>query len=196
MTYIIVGLGNPGEDYVDTPHNTGRIVLECFMQEKSFSDWEKKKELKANVSKGKIEKKSVTLVEPDNYMNNSGKSLVKLIKNKKQAEQLVIIYDDIDLPLGTLKISFNRGSGGHKGVESIVKSIKTRAFIRIRVGIAPTTPAGVIKKPKGEDAVGDYILKKFSKKHREQLDQAILRAVSAVETIICHGKEQAMTDWN
>jgi len=196
MTYIIVGLGNPGEDYIDTPHNTGRIVLEHFRQKKCFSDWQIKKEIKASVSKGKVEKHSVTLVEPDNYMNNSGKSLTTLIKNTKQAERLVVVYDDIDLPLGALKISFNRGSGGHKGVESIIKSIKTRAFIRIRVGIAPISSTGVIKKPKGEDAVGHYILKKFSKKYQEQLDQAIPQVVSAIETIICYGKERAMADWN
>jgi len=196
MTYIIVGLGNPGEDYVDTPHNTGRTILERFQQEKCFSDWIKKKELKASVSKGKIEKKSVMLIEPENFMNNSGKSLIKLVNTKKHAEQLVVVYDDIDLPLGTLKISFNRGSGGHKGVESIIKSIKTRAFIRIRVGIAPTTPAGKIKKPKGADAVGHYILKKWTTKQRCQLDQIISRAVSAIETIICYGKEQAMMKWN
>ena len=83
-------------------------------------------------------------------MNNSGKSLFPLIKSKKTAEQLVVVYDDLDLPLGTLKVSFNRGSGGHRGLDSIIKALKTREFTRIRIGTSSATPSGKIKKPIGE----------------------------------------------
>ena len=81
-------------------------------------------------------------------MNKSGLSLKSAITNKKKAENLVVIYDDLDIPLGKFKISYGRGSGGHKGVESIARSIKTKDFIRIRVGIAPATPSGKVKSPK------------------------------------------------
>ena len=91
------------------------------------------------------EKETLLLVEPDNFMNNSGKSIVSFVKNKKQAAQTVVIYDDLDLPVGTFKISFNRGSGGHRGLD-LSFALKTREFVRIRVGISPTTPSGKLKK--------------------------------------------------
>ncbi|MEK7115460.1 MAG: aminoacyl-tRNA hydrolase, partial [Patescibacteria group bacterium] len=115
MNYIIAGLGNPGEEYINSRHNVGRMFVEYLRKKEGFLEWREDKKLKAATSEGKIGKGKVLLVEPNNFMNNSGKSLLPLVKNKKQAEQLVIIYDDLDLPLGTLKISFNRGSGGHRG---------------------------------------------------------------------------------
>ena len=201
MTYIIVGLGNPGPDYEQTRHNTGRMVLEYLQKEKGFSAWENRKELKARISEGELNKDNLLLVEPDNYMNNSGKSLEKLVKNSDQdlhkwVKSLIVVYDDIDLPLGKLRISFDRGSGGHRGVESIIKSIKTRAFIRVRIGITPMSPSGVIKKPKGEVAVERHILKKFTKSERIKLDPVIKDAASAIETIICSGLDVSMRQWN
>ena len=202
MTYIIVGLGNPGPDYEQTRHNTGRMVLEYLQKEKGFSAWENRKELKARISEGELNKENLLLVEPDNYMNNSGESIKKLLKDEKegppplQAERLIVVYDDIDLPLGKLRISFDRGSGGHRGVESIIKSIKTRAFIRVRVGITPVSPSGVMKKPKGEVAVERHILKKFTKSERIKLDPVIKDAASAIETIICSGLDVSMRQWN
>ena len=209
MTYIIAGLGNPEPDYTDTRHNVGRMILEGLKKEKGFSDWEKKKELKALVSEGKLGGENVLLIEPDNYMNNSGESFIKLIKikkkpslfkkytcNREQAEHLVVVHDDIDLPTGALRISFNRGSGGHKGVESIIKNIKTRAFVRVRVGIAPVTPEGVARKPEGEDAVVRYVLKKFTETERKKIDQVTKNAASAIETIISDGRDKAMGEWN
>ena len=203
MDYIIVGLGNPESDYANTRHNAGRMVLEYFRSEKGFPEWENRKELKARVSVGELEKEPVVLVEPDNYMNNSGESLEKLVRSEKeaclpdrQAERLIVVHDDIDLPIGALRISFDRGSGGHRGVESVVRSIKTRAFTRIRVGIAPVSPEGVIRKPEGKDAVVRYVLKKFTETEREKFDQVTKNAVSAIETIISDGRDKAMGDWN
>ena len=209
MTYIIAGLGNPEPDYTDTRHNVGRMVLEDLKKEKGFSDWGKRKDLKALVSEGELGGEKVLLVEPDNYMNNSGESFRKLIKIDKEkslldkyirdyegVEHFIVVHDDIDLPTGALRISFDRGTGGHKGVESIIKNIKTRAFVRVRVGIAPVTSEGVARKPIGENAVEKYVLKKFTKEDREKIDKTIKKAVSAIETIISDGRDKAMGEWN
>ena len=196
MDYIIVGLGNPEPDYANTRHNAGRMVLEYFRSEKGFPEWENRKELKARVSVGELEKEPVVLVEPDNYMNNSGESLEKLVRSEKEVERLIVVHDDIDLPIGALRISFDRGSGGHRGVESVVRSIKTRAFTRIRVGIAPVSSEGAIRKPEGKDAVVRYVLRKFTETEREKIDQVTKNAASAIETIISDGRDKAMGEWN
>ncbi len=106
------------------------------------------------------------------------------------------MYDDIDLPLGTLKISFNRGSGGHRGVESVIKSVKTKAFIRLRVGVAPTTPSGKIKKPKGEQKILDFLMGDFKPKERDVLKKTSKKVVEALEMIVLEGKEKAMGKFN
>ena len=196
MNYIIVGLGNPEPDYADTRHNAGRMVLEYLKNEKGFPEWENRKEIKARTSVGELGKEPVFLVEPDNYMNNSGESLGKLVKDEKNLERLIVVHDDIDLPIGALRISFDRGSGGHRGVESIVRSLGTYAFTRIRVGIAPVSLEGVIRKPEGERAVERYVLKKFIETERKKIDQVTKNAVSAIETIISDGRAKAMGEWN
>ena len=209
MTYIIAGLGNPEPDYTDTRHNAGRMVLEHLKKGKRFSEWENRKDFKALISEGELGGENVLLVEPDNYMNNSGESFRKLIKIDKEkslldkyvrnyegVEHFIVVHDDIDLPIGVLRISFNRGTGGHKGVESIIKNIKTRAFVRVRVGIAPVTLEGVARKPIGENAVEKYVLKKFTKTEREKIEKTIKEAVSAIETIISDGRDKAMGKWN
>jgi PTH1 family peptidyl-tRNA hydrolase len=189
--YIIAGLGNPGEEYNDTRHNVGRIVLEDFRKKNDFPDWEEKKKGKILHTEGKIGKYKIFLVEPNNFMNNSGKSLASVVTSVRKAEQLIVVYDDIDLPLGTLKISFGRGSGGHNGVESIIKSLKTKAFIRLRIGIAPTTPSGKIKKPKGEKKVLDFLMGDFNTKEREVLKKIFKKTTQALEMIVVDVKDKA-----
>src|SRR3989344_3878760 len=146
--FIIVGLGNPGEEYENTRHNTGRMFAEHFIKTHNFSELKEDKKLKAITSTGEIKKEKIIFVLPETFMNKSGISVKPLITSTKKAEALIVAHDDIDLPLGTLKITFGRGSGGHKGIESIMRAIKTKDFVRIRIGIAPTTPSGKIKKPK------------------------------------------------
>jgi peptidyl-tRNA hydrolase, PTH1 family len=173
--YIVVGLGNPGTEYRHTRHNVGRVSAELVEQ----------KELKG-----------VKVIHPDTYMNRTGGAVLKAVKSKKAAEKLVVIYDDLDLPLGSFKISYNRSSGGHRGVESIIKALKTKEFIRIRVGISPTTPKGNLKKPKGEDAVQKFILTDFKKNEEEVLKKVYKQVVSAVEMIVEGGLSVAMTKFN
>ena len=111
--YTIIGLGNPGVEYEKTRHNTGKMAVDAL----------ESKNVKAKY------------IHQDTFMNKSGSAVAKVVKSKKAAEKLIVIYDDLDLPLGTMKISFNRGSGGHKGLESVVRAVKTKEFIRIRIGI-------------------------------------------------------------
>ncbi len=196
MPYIIVGLGNPGEEYEGTRHNTGRIFLDAFLEQFEFPEWKSDKKLGALISKNKIGKESVTLLEPEGFMNNSGKSLKPLALSPKQIEKLVVIYDDLDLALGTFKISFNRGSGGHRGIESLIKALKTRAFIRVRVGISPSTPKGKVKKLKGEEAVVKFILGKFKKDELDELKKLKKKICPAMEQIVLEGREKAMGEWN
>lgn len=204
MSYIILGLGNPGEEYEETRHNTGRIILESFRKRNDFSDWEADKKLKALVSEGEVKpldkargkKEKVMLVEPETFMNSSGKSVAPIIKTKKAAEKLVVVHDDLDIPLGSMKISFNRGSGGHNGIESIKRAVKTEGFIRLRIGISSSTPSGKLKKPKGEKAVQGFILGKFKPKEMEILKKVGKRASEALVMIVTEGRERAMGEFN
>jgi PTH1 family peptidyl-tRNA hydrolase len=189
MQYVIVGLGNPGEEYVDTRHNAGRMVLEVFRKKNDFPEWATDKSLKARVSKGVFGKDKIVLLEPDNFMNVSGKSVTPFIKNAKDAERTIVVYDDLDLPLGTMKISFNRSSGGHRGVESIIKALKTPAFARLRVGICPTTPTGKPRKPKGEDAILDFIVGPFKKPEMEVMKKVTKKGADALALILSEGRE-------
>lgn len=173
---LVVGLGNPGKEYEGTRHNTGRILV--GMIEK------------------KLEGKRIKFLTPDNFMNNSGKAVAPLIKSKKDLKDLVVIYDDIDLPIGKMKISFNRSSGGHNGLGSVIKALKSEEFLRIRVGISPATPKGVVKKPKGEKAVLNFLLGEFKKPELETLKKLSKKIAEAVEMIFSEGSNKAMSLYN
>lgn len=196
MQYVIVGLGNPGEEYTQTRHNVGRMVLEQFRKKNNFPEWSLDKSAKALVSKGAFGKDKIILLEPDNFMNVSGKSVAPFVANAKEAERTIVVYDDVDLPLGTMKISFNRSSGGHKGVESIIKALKTREFARLRMGICPMTPSGKPRKPKGEEAVLEFIVGPFKKAEQEVMTKAVKQGADALALILTEGREKATGEVN
>src|SRR3989344_4947117 len=196
MSYIIVGLGNPGEEYESTRHNTGRIILEVCRKKFEGSEWKLDKKSNALVSGAKIGKAKVLLVMPEGMMNNSGKSLKPLITSVKKTEELVVIHDDIDLPLGRLKIIFDRGSGGHRGIDSIIKNLKTQKFGRIKVGIAATTPKGKAKKPKDEAGIIKLILGKFKDPELVQIKKEAKKIAEALEVMVNESREKAMTLFN
>lgn len=191
INYIIVGLGNPGEEYVETRHNLGRMVLDAFVKKNNFSAWKINKKFNSLTTEGKIGKNKALLLKPETFMNKSGEAVKSLIKTKKSAETFVVIHDDLDLSLGKIKISFNKSSGGHKGVESIMRAIKTEAFIRLRLGISGETAGGKIKKPQGEEKVIDTILGEFKKSEADDLKKIIKKSVLALEMIIATGWEKA-----
>jgi peptidyl-tRNA hydrolase, PTH1 family len=190
IKYTIVGLGNPGEEYIGTRHNVGRMVLDSFVKVYKLKDWQENKKLKALLTEGKIGKSTALLLKPETFMNKSGDSVKSIITSKKKAETLVVIHDDLDLPLGKIKISFNKSSGGHKGVESIMRAIKTESFIRLRLGISGETASGKIKKPQGEEKVIDAILGEFKKSEVDELKKIIKKSVSALELVIEYGWEK------
>ena len=143
-----------------------------------------------------IGKTAVVLVAPDTFMNKSGAAVIKYVKSQKAAERMVVIYDDLDLPLGGLKLSFNRGSGGHRGVESIMKTVKTKKFTRVRIGVSPETPGGKLKKPQGEEEVVKFILSKFKPAELAELKKIFKKVSEALETIVAEGPQIGMNRFN
>jgi PTH1 family peptidyl-tRNA hydrolase len=166
---IIVGLGNPDDKYKNTRHNIGRDFVESFRKKNKFEDWNFHKKSNSLISEGDFDGEKITLVLPQTYMNDSGKAVMHFVKTKKQAGETLILHDDLDLGVGKLKISFNKNSGGQKGVESIINLIKTKEFPRLRIGIAPVTPSGKVKKVSGEEAVVKHVLTKFKPSELETL---------------------------
>ena len=170
-----MGLGNPGDEYVGTRHNVGRDFL-----------------LALDPSGGG-QAKNVKVLLPDVFMNDSGKAVQKFVGEKvsaKALEQLVVVHDDLDLPLGKVKLSFGSGPGGHRGVLSIQKALKTKDFVRVRVGISPATPSGKLKKPAAESVV-DFVLGKFKPGEQEKLKKARTLVKGALELLVTLGREKA-----
>ncbi len=193
--YIIVGLGNPGAEYTETRHNIGRMVLDALIKKNKFEGLDKNKKINALTTEVKIGKEKVLILAPETFMNKSGAAVLPLVKTKKAAEQLIVVRDDLDLPLGRMKITFNRSSGGHRGVESIVKSIKTEAFVQVKVGISPSTASGKLKKPTGDNVL-DFIIGNFKKPEMEKVKKIAKTAAEAVEMIVADGRESAMGEFN
>jgi PTH1 family peptidyl-tRNA hydrolase len=143
-----------------------------------------------------VGKAATILVLPDTFMNKSGNAVVKFVKSVKAGEKLIVVQDDLDLPLGKIKICFDRGSGGHKGIESIMRAIKTKRFWRIRVGVTPATASGKLKKPDGEDAVSDFIVGAFKTVELEEVQKIAKRVSKAIEVAITEGPMKAMNAFN
>ncbi len=196
MPYIIAGLGNPGEEYVLTRHNTGRIVLDHIRKEYDGDEFEFNKKLNALVSEAVISKEKVVLIAPETFMNNSGKSVMQAVKNPKAAQKLIVIYDDFSLPIGRIKISYDRSSGGHNGLESVIKCLKTTAFTRIRVGTASANSKGEAKVPHGEAVIERFILGKFKDEEIKAVKKVAKTAAEAVACFIKEGREKAMSVYN
>lgn len=198
--YVIVGLGNPGVEYENTRHNIGRMLVTDFCCAQNMPEFVFDKKSNALLSEGKIgtgkKAQKVVALLPETFMNKSGNTVAKFVKSKKAAEMLVVVHDELDLPLGRAKISFNKSSGGHRGVESIKKAVATEAFVRIRIGISPVTPSGKLKKPTGEKVVNDFILGTLSKRDQEALSKVSKNFNDALSLLISEGRDRAMNEWN
>lgn len=192
MSIVIVGLGNPGKEYEHTRHNAGRMAVELLAKQEGFDDFVLKKGADALITEGKIGKEKVTLALPETFMNKSGKSVAALVKSVKAAKQLVVIHDDLDLPLGTIKMVFARGAGGHKGVESVMRAIKTEEFARIRIGISGEGKHHQAKKVHGEEKVLKHVIGKF-KPAEEAMVKKILKKVAEAARIFTTDGVQAAT---
>lgn len=196
MAWVIIGLGNPGEEYTHTRHNAGRMALDALAKKHGASDWKPHKASNSLTSGITIGRNVAALVLPETYMNKSGAAAAKFIKSVKAAEKLVVVYDDLDLPIGKIKVSFDRGSGGHKGIESIVRALKTKKFTRIRIGISGETAKGDTKKPQGEKDVEKHILGKFKPSEMDELKKVFKKTNEAIECIVDEGYVIAMNRFN
>jgi PTH1 family peptidyl-tRNA hydrolase len=188
---LIVGLGNPGRKYAHNRHNVGFQCLERLAQAHGFSfargALSKGRRAKASVALGKIAKVGVVLARPLTYMNLSGQAVRQLANSYKLAsEDILVIYDDLDLPLGTIRLRPEGGSGGHKGMRSIIEALGSQAFPRLRVGIG---------RPPGNDAVG-YVLSDFTADEQITLESVYEKVVAAVELFLREGIEAAMNIYN
>lgn len=195
MAYIIAGLGNPGPEYENTRHNAGRMILDILRREYG-GDFVFDKKLNSLVCKSKIGKEKAVLVAPETFMNLSGKALAPIVKGEKAAKKLIVIYDDFSLPIGRIRISFNRSSGGHNGLESIIKSVKTKAFIRFRIGTASENSKGNAKLINGEDKIEKFILGKFKDEELKTLKKVGKTVSEAVQVLTKEGMEKAMSIYN
>ncbi|NWF76580.1 MAG: aminoacyl-tRNA hydrolase [Nitrospirae bacterium] len=182
--WIIAGLGNPGRKYHRTRHNVGFLVADELSSRYKI-DLRKKEDYK--IGRGSINKEDVILIEPLLFMNMSGKVIEYIIKKFDiQPEKTIIIHDDIDMQTGKIRIRKTGSSGGHKGVESIIQSIRSKDFIRIKIGVG--REQGV--------PVEEYVLSKFNKQEMCFIKEAIQKAADAVVVIISEGVNKAMNRFN
>ncbi len=185
--YLIVGLGNPSREYVHTRHNVGFEVINILADRFDIqTDYIKHK---AICGKGVIEGNKVMLAMPQTYMNNSGESLRELVSYYKIdiPTQLIVIYDDINLDPGRIRIRKAGSAGGHNGMKSIISALSSDQFMRVRVGVGD--------KPKGYD-LADYVLGHFTNEERELMDTAFIDAANAVVAIMNDGIDAAMNRFN
>ncbi len=185
VDWLVVGLGNPGEEYAGSPHNIGFMVIDRLAE--GCGGRVKRKSSQALVGQVSIGDVAVLLAKPQTYMNLSGDAVNPLLKkNELTADRLVVVYDDHDLPWQALRIRRGGSAGGHHGMESVIERLGTKEFTRVRLGI----DFG------GGRADPDYLLKPFRREQRSQLDDFLDYAAQAVGSIISEGVEKAMTRFN
>lgn len=192
--HVIVGLQNPGEEYENTRHNAGALAVRAFREEYRLPEMVSSASYVGELSEGIIGGHDVRILLPTTFMNSSGTAVKKAMIGEPDAS-LVVVYDDLDIPLGSFKISHGRGSGGHNGVESVMHSVGSKDFTRVRIGIAPVSFFGTVKKPKGE-RVSKFVLQEFSRRERAKLDAVMPKVVSALHMLVTKGRHTAMTEFN
>jgi len=179
---VLVGLGNPGRNYSDTKHNFGFWVLDKFAEKRS---------LKFQAGKGDyllVKSNDIALIKPTTYMNNSGMAVADYCRYfQNTPEELLVVYDDIDLPLGTLRFKPNGGSGGHKGMESIIYQLESEDFNRLRIGISAENEMGPSER---------YVLSPFPKDWKEKINEMIEKACDGIDYFLTHDMKETMNKFN
>ena len=179
---VLVGLGNPGRNYSDTKHNFGFWVLDKFAEKRS---------LKFQAGKGDyllVKSNDIVLVKPTTYMNNSGIAVADYCRYFQiTLEELLVVYDDIDLPLGTLRFKPSGGSGGHKGMESIIYQLESEDFNRLRIGISAENEMGPSER---------YVLSPFPKDWKEKINEMIEKACDGIDYFLTHDMNETMNKFN
>ena len=179
---VLVGLGNPGRNYSDTKHNFGFWVLDKFAEKRS---------LKFQAGKGDyllVKSNNIALVKPTTYMNNSGIAVADYCRYFQiTLKELLVVYDDIDLPLGTLRFKPSGGSGGHKGMESIIYQLESEDFNRLRIGISAENEMGPSER---------YVLSPFPKDWEEKINEIIEKACDGIDYFLTHDMKETMNKFN
>lgn len=185
--YIIVGLGNPGKEYVNTRHNIGFDVIDKLAEQENIGVLEKKH--KALIGKGYVAGQKCILAKPCTFMNLSGESVRELVDYYKVDEmtELIVISDDISLDVAKIRVRKKGSAGGHNGLKNIIQHLGHDTFCRVKMGVG--------EKPKGYD-LADYVLGHFSKEERKKMDDAAERATEAIRTMITQGADSAMNQFN
>ena len=185
MDFLIVGLGNPGAEYENTPHNLGFMVIDRLAESNAIRVV--RKENMSLVGLGELKQKQAALAKPQTYMNLSGPSVKGLLERYElKPDRLILVYDELDLPWGSLKIKPKGSAAGHKGAKSVIAALGTSEFVRVRIGIDP-----------GNSVDGEsFVLRPFKKSQKQEVDDAVTRGAEAVESIIAEGVEKSMTVFN
>jgi PTH1 family peptidyl-tRNA hydrolase len=184
--WLIVGLGNPGASYEQTRHNLGFMLIDRLAQETNSQI--KREECRALVGRAELKGETVELVKPQTFMNLSGESLACLLKKDvRSVKRLIVVSDDLALPLGKIRLRTNGSAGGHNGLKSIIECLRTQEFIRLRIGIQPEHPIGDTKR---------FVLEKFSKADFETVDKILEQSAEAIRAVIRDGAEKAMAKFN
>lgn len=185
--WLIVGLGNPGEEYRGTRHNIGFEVVELLAREVGVR-LRRQARVQALTATATLAGQAVVLAEPSTFMNRSGAAVAALVRYYSvPGAQVVVVHDELDLPLGSLRLKNGGGAGGHNGLRSITTSLGTPDYDRVRVGIG---------RPPGTMDAADYVLRRFSRAERPEADVAVGRAGEAVESLISSGLSQAQNHYN
>ncbi len=181
--WLVVGLGNPGPEYHGTRHNVGFQVVER-LADASGLKW--RRERQASLARGEVAGRTALLAKPLTYMNLSGRAVGPLARQHNlPLERVLIVFDDMDLPLGRMRLRPGGGAGGHNGIRSLIDSFRSQEFPRIRLGVG--RPA--------EEAI-DHVLSRFSQAELPVIEEALARTVEAVESILRDGLEAAMNRYN
>jgi len=184
--FLVVGLGNPGEEYADTPHNAGFMVVDRLAEMHGIRV--NRKDSRALAGVGEIAGKPVMLAKPQTYMNESGASVAPLMeKHGFSLADLIVVWDELNLPWGGLRILKSGSAGGHNGAESVIGSLGSKEFVRVRLGIHPGRPI-----PSGME----YLLAPVKRSQRKELEELVGLAADSVVSIIAEGAEMAMTKFN
>jgi len=184
--HVVVGLGNPGGEYEDTRHNAGFLVVDALARRlHRFRGWDRDGAMVRGG--GRAGRHDVTLVKPQTYMNRSGEVARALLAEGFAAAELLIVCDDVYLPLGRVRLRAGGGTGGHQGLDSILAAIGTGEFSRLRIGVGPAPPSADLP---------DYVLAPFTAEERARLPGVIDAAAGAAFDAVAEGMTQAMNRWN
>jgi PTH1 family peptidyl-tRNA hydrolase len=187
---LIIGLGNPGRAYARNRHNIGFICLNHFAKTQGIK-FDRKKGL-ARIGEGEAGGNKLVLARPQTYMNLSGQSVSRLVqKFNIDLNDLLVIHDDLDLPLAKIRLSFGSSSGGHKGIDSIIKELRSQDFIRIRIGIGRPDKAEA-----SEDDIIAYVLSDFTPKEKKAIDKIMPQVSEAILCLLTEGLVAAMNKFN